>query len=70
MGRYSTNKSYAHRCRHLGAGTYRISWTNDRYYKGSRLRFPTRTERDTDEVGARRFCQKWGVEIENPTLDI
>lgn len=42
-------------------GGWRISWTYDRYYAGSRLRFPTTISRDTDEAGARRFCKKWDI---------
>jgi len=55
--------SYGHRCRHVGHGEYEISWTYDRKYVGSRLRYPQTLRRRTDEAGARRFCKRWGVEI-------
>jgi hypothetical protein len=61
MGRFSPSHSYAHRCRRLHENEYRISWTYDRYYEGSRLRWPTRGQRDVDEQGARRFCKRWGI---------
>lgn len=44
-------------------GCYRLSWTIDRYYAGSRLRFPTTMRRDTDEKGARRFAKKWDIQF-------
>ncbi len=44
-------------------GTYLISWTVDYYYSGSRLRFPRKFSRWTDERGAKRFMKRWGVEL-------
>jgi hypothetical protein len=38
-----------------------MSWTVDFYYADSRLRYPRRFERDTDEAGARRFCKRWNT---------
>lgn len=64
MGRYSPNNSYGHRIIRIEAGCYRLSWVNDRYYAGSRQRFPTTTHRDTDLEGAQRFAKKWGVAFE------
>lgn len=65
MGRYSKNKSYRHHCSAFTTwtDTYMISWTVDRYYQSSRLRFPISIRRVTDERGARRFCQKHGIEF-------
>jgi len=64
MSRYRRQSSYGHDYEKMGHDWYRIHWTVDRYVKGSRLRFPTRYSRDTDETGARRFCKKWGLEFE------
>lgn len=63
MGRYSANTSYSHGCSRIDYDCYSISWVTDRYYASSRLRFPRTTRRVTDEVGARKFCKKWGVEF-------
>jgi len=62
MSRYSAQTSYGHQCKRFTWG-YEISWTIDRYYSGSRLRFPTTYRRVTDEKGAERFCKKWGLEV-------
>jgi hypothetical protein len=62
MGRYTSTGSTDHHCQRLGYG-FRISWVVDRYYAGSRLRFPTRYSRDTDAAGAQRFCKKWGIKF-------
>jgi hypothetical protein len=64
MGRFTGSGGYGHHCEKIETrwGTwYEISWMWDRYYKGSRLRFPTGMTRETDEVGARRFCKKWNI---------
>jgi len=37
---------------------FRCSWVVDKHYRNSRLRFPHRCSRDTDEEGAKRFCRK------------
>ena len=63
MTRHRPSGSRSHKAQRLFSDCYRISWVVDRYYQGSRLRFPTRYSRDTDEEGARRFCKKWGVEF-------
>lgn len=57
---------YAHSIQRIAADHYRLSWTVDRKYVGSRLRFPTTMRRDTDEAGARRFAAKWGVAMPAP----
>ena len=64
MGRFSKSTSYGHRIRNMG-GWFRLSWTVDRYYAGSRLRHPRTAERNTDEDGARRFAKKWNVVMPN-----
>lgn len=52
--------AYAHNIRKLMYGTYRLSWSFDMKYSGSRLRFPRTVTRDTDRAGAERFAKKWG----------
>ena len=68
MGRYSPSKSYNHSYHYIwnSWGIYEISWTVDRYYPNSRLRWPTEYRRHTDRQGAQRFCKKWGLEFEAP----
>lgn len=61
MSRFSKNPAYGHRIKRIGFDHYRLSWTCDRYYSDSRLRYPTSSRRDTDEAGARRFCKKHGL---------
>lgn len=61
MSRFRSNGSYGHRIRRLGPGWFLLSWAVDRYYAGSRLRFPRTTSRDTDFAGAKRFAKKWGL---------
>lgn len=68
MSRYRQQSSYAHRVRRFSFG-YRLYWTVDRYYEGSRLRWPTEYSRDTDEAGARRFCKRWGIEFPEEEKD-
>lgn len=60
MSRFHQSSSYSHKIRRLDYECYRLSWVVDRYYEGSRQRFPTAYTRDTDEGGARRFAKKWG----------
>ena len=64
MSRYNSNGSYNHECKKYTDGMYLISWTYDRYYSGSRLRFPQSRSRWTDEKGAKRFCKKWNINFE------
>jgi hypothetical protein len=64
MGRYRSSGSYGHRIQRLGGNFYRLFWTVDRYYSGSRLRFPRTGSRDTDEAGAHRFAKKWGIDFD------
>lgn len=45
----------------MGHDWFRLHWTVDRYYQGSRLRFPRGASRDTDFAGAMRFAIKWGL---------
>lgn len=63
MSRFSSNPSYGHHIKRLCADWYRLSWTQDRYYSGSRLRWPRTYTRDADEKGARRFAKRWGIEM-------
>lgn len=61
MSRHSSSESYGHSIRRCFYDCYDISWTVDRYCKGSRLRFPTTYTRDTDHAGALRFAKKWDI---------
>lgn len=63
MGRHSANPSYGHQIRKHANDDYTLYWKCDRYYAGSRLRFPTVTRRFTDEAGAKRFSKKWKVRM-------
>lgn len=63
MSRFHPSTSYNHRIRRLDPECFRLSWTVDRYYDGSRQRFPTVYTRDTDERGARRFSRRWGCAV-------
>lgn len=60
MSRYSSTGAHGHRVRHLGGDDFRIAWTTDRYYSGSRLRHPRLHYRDTNYKGAVRFAQRHG----------
>lgn len=64
MGRFRTQTSYGHSIKRLEPDWYRMGWAVDYYYPDSRLRFPRSFERDTDEVGAKRFCKKHGIDFE------
>jgi hypothetical protein len=68
MSRFRKQTPYGHGVEDLGYGNYRLSWTMDRYVKGSRLRFPTAYTRDTDHQGAIRFAKRWGLTPRNPRL--
>lgn len=59
MSRHRPSGSYGHRIQRIGDDWFRLSWVVDRYYTGSRLRFPRGTSRDTDLAGARRFAKRW-----------
>ena len=62
MSRYNNNGGYGHFCKHYKTfDYYRIGWVFDRYYSGSRLRYPQTIARDTDKKGALRFCKKWEI---------
>jgi len=54
---------YGHHIQRLGHDLYRLSWSWDRKYRTSRLRFPQRMVRDTDLAGAVRFAKKWGCQL-------
>ena len=64
MSRYSGGGSYGHNCIYNKKwNDWDISWYIDRYYEGSRLRFPRKFVKSTDEKGAKRFCKKWKLEF-------
>ncbi len=50
--------SYGFRCRYAGDGDWVVSWVVDFYYSDSRLRFPRRFTRITDEAGMIKFANK------------
>lgn len=52
---------HSHRIIRYGTDDYRLVWFYDVKYKGSRLRFERKVQRDTDRKGAERFAKKWGV---------
>lgn len=58
-----SHHAYGHDYRRIGWDHYRLSWTIDRKYSGSRLRFPTSYSRDTDLAGAKRFAKKWELQM-------
>lgn len=60
MTRHRSTGSHSHHIRRLG-WDFEVSWVVDRYYAGSRLRFPRRSSRLTDEAGAKRFSKRHGV---------
>lgn len=61
MSRFRSSGSYGHSIFRIGHDHYRLCWTVDRYYSGSRLRFPRGSSRDTDLAGAKRFAKRWGL---------
>lgn len=69
MGRHRSSGSYGHVVRKMGDDWYRIFWTVDRFYSGSRLRFPRGSSRDTDLAGAKRFAKRWGLSKPHPETD-
>lgn len=63
MSRFSSQRSYAHGIQRVDRVTYIISWAVDRYYGGSRLRYPRVYRRVANEFGARRFAKRHGIEM-------
>lgn len=63
MSRHRSGGSYGHRIRHIAVDDYCISWTVDRHYANSRLRFSRTSERYTGEKGARAFARKWKLSM-------
>lgn len=61
MSRHSSSSSTNQGIQQFGPDDYRLFWTVDFYYSGSRLRFPRQFSRDTDLAGARRFAKKWNL---------
>jgi len=61
MSRHSPGHSYGHAIKRFGSNDFRLSWVVDFYYQGSRLRYPRRFNRDTDEYGARLFARRWNL---------
>lgn len=63
MSRHHSQKSYGHNIKLFDDGYCRLYWSVDRYYAGSRLRFPTEYTRNTDKAGGRRFAKRWGLQF-------
>ncbi len=61
MSRHNPGGGYGHHARKITTDTWEISWMFDRYYTGSRLRYPQHMSRITDRAGAERFVRKWGL---------
>lgn len=62
-----TRHAYGHNVQRIDHDHYRMSWTIDRKYRSSRLRFPTSFTRDTDEAGAKRFAKRWELPDPEPS---
>lgn len=62
--------AYGHSIKRIEKDHYRLSWTIDRKVKGSRLRHPTTTTRNTDAAGALRFAKKWELAIPAELIDL
>ena len=69
MSRHSGTKGYGHKIYCLGHGAYRLTWQWDKYYSGSRLRFPQGLHRDTDRAGGEQFAKKWGCSMPTTAAD-
>jgi hypothetical protein len=70
MSRHRSSGSYGHRIKYFKEWDfYRLSWTVDRYYADSRLRYPRGCSRDTDEAGARRFAKRHNIAFPSPSQD-
>ena len=65
MSRHRSAPAYGHSVRRYSFG-YRMQWTVDFYYAGSRMRYPRTFTRDTDAAGAKRFAKKHG--LADPTI--
>jgi hypothetical protein len=66
VSRHRPAGGYAHRWHRIARDHYRLSWSYDRYYPGSRLRHPQAMTRDTDYAGAVRFARKWEIAPPDP----
>lgn len=65
MSRNRSGKAYGHIIS-ARSDYYRLHWTVDFYYAGSRQRHPRRFSRDTDEAGALRFAKRHGLALPTP----
>lgn len=61
MSRYTSEGAYGFKCQKINEDVYEICWTVDFFYASSRLRFPRRFRRDTNNKGSRIFCKKHGI---------
>lgn len=62
----TNNGSYDHFCIHRSSpyDMYTIGWSVDYKLDGSRIRNTRTVKRHTDDAGAKRFCEKWGVKVQ------
>ena len=51
------------KCKYIGDQLFLISWSYNRHYSDSRLRFPQNRSRVTDLKGAKRFCKKRKINL-------
>jgi hypothetical protein len=66
VSRFGPGKAYGHgiKWNPSWGGYYVLFWTVDRYYAGSRLRYPKTYRRDADEKGAKRFAKRHKIEFD------
>lgn len=60
MSRYRSAGSHSQSVSNPAWGCYRLHWTVDRYYAGSRLRHPRSCHRDIDLAGTVKFALRHG----------
>ena len=63
MSRHESNSSYDHYCLKLSEYDFVIGWTYDRYVPSKNLRQPNIIKRATSFLNAKRFCEKWHIDI-------
>ena len=58
---YESGESYDHKLEDTGGGDWRLTWVCDRTYEDSYREHPVKFQRDTDNLGAVKFCKKHGL---------
>lgn len=62
MGRVTNiSTGHSHFCRQITNQDWQLSWCYDYYPKGVRWRGTRIVSRNTDEIGAKKFCKKWNI---------